>query len=54
MCLFRGGREVPAQTRHPRPRKWEVPAPAGGMSASEGLHRDLPHDGAINHGTPSP
>ena len=41
MCLFRGGREVLAETRaHDY-----MPAPAGGMSASEGLRRDLPTAG---------
>ena len=37
MRLFRGGRTVLAETRaHDY-----MPAPAGGMSASEGLRRDL-------------
>ena len=41
MCLFRGGRTVLAETRaHDY-----MPAPAGGMSASEGLSRDLPTAG---------
>ena len=40
--IIDGVAEVPAETRgHPWPRKWEEPAPAGGMSASEGLRRDL-------------
>ena len=41
MRLFRGGRTVLAETRaHDY-----MPAPAGGMSASEGLRRDLPTAG---------
>ena len=46
MRLFRGGRTVLAETRaHDY-----MPAPAGGMSASEGLRRDLPTASKKTHG----